>query len=309
MTKFAFFEGEIRPITEAKVGVMTHTLNYGTGCFGGLRGYWNETQRQLYVFRIRDHYTRFLNSARLLMAKPPYSVQELIDVTVDLLSREGWQQNCYIRPLAYKADELIGVRLHDLHDAVTIFSVPMGSYLPNEEGVQLCTSSWRRVDDTAIPPRGKIIGAYVNSALAKTEAQLSGFDDALVLNQDGHVAEASAANLIMVRDGKLVVPPSSANALEGITLKSLLHLATEELGLAWEAREIDRTELYYADEALLCGTGVQIAAIAGLDHRPIGAGAMGPVTRQLRQLFFRVVRGEVPKYMDWLTAIPQAVPA
>jgi branched-chain amino acid aminotransferase len=309
MTKFAFFEGEIRPITEAKVSVMTHTLNYGTGCFGGLRGYYNEAQHQLYVFRIHDHYTRFLNSAKLLMAKPPYTVQELADITVELLQREGWQQNCYIRPLAYKADELIGVRLHDLRDAVTIFSVPMGSYLPNEEGVQLCTSSWRRVDDTAIPPRGKIIGAYVNSALAKTEAQLNGYDDALVLNQDGHVAEASAANLIMVRDGKLIVPPNSANSLEGITLKSLLHLAGEELGLASEAREIDRTELYYADEALLCGTGVQIAAVAGLDHRPIGTGSMGPVTRELRKLFFRVVRGEEPKYLNWLTAIPQTVPA
>lgn len=309
MTQYAFFEGKIRPIAEAKVGVMTHTLNYGTGCFGGLRGYWNADQHQLYVFRIHDHYARFLNSTKLLMSKAPYTVQELVDITVELLRLEGWQQNCYIRPLFYKADELIGVRLHDLRDEVTIFSVPMGSYLANEDGVKLATSSWRRVDDTAIPPRGKLVGSYVNSALVKTEAQLSGFDDALVLNQDGHVAEASAANLIMVREGKLVVPPNSANVLEGITLKSLLHLAQEELGLEWEAREIDRTELYLAEEALLCGTGVQIAAVASLDHRPIGAGVMGPITRQLRELFFRVVRGEEPKYLHWLTAIHQTVPA
>jgi len=308
MTKYAFFDGEIRPVADAKVSVMTQTFNYGTGCFGGLRGYWNESQEQLYIFRIIDHYRRFLNSAKLLMAQLPYSAEDLAAITVDLLSREGWRENCYIRPLAYKADETIGVRLHNLHDAVTIFSVPMGRYLPSEEGLKACTSTWRRVDDTAIPPRGKLIGAYVNSALIKTEAVLNGFDEGIVLNQDGHVAEASAANLVMVRDGKLVVPPISANALEGITLRSIRHLAEHELGLSVEQREIDRTELYIADEAFLCGTGAQIAAVASLDHRPLGNGAMGPITSAIRQLYFRVVRGEEPKYMHWLTPVPQAVP-
>lgn len=309
MTTLAYFEDQIRPIADAKISVMTNTFNYGTGCFGGLRGYWNAQQAQLYVFRIRDHYVRFLNSAKLLLAKLPYTPDDLVAITVELLSREGWRQNCYIRPLAYKADELIGVRLHDLRDAVTIFSVPMGSYLPNEDGIKVCTSSWRRVDDTAIPPRGKLIGAYVNSALIKSEAALNGFDDAIVLNQDGHVAEGSVANLVMVRQGGLVTPPISANALEGITLNSILYLAQTELGLSVERREIDRSELYAADEAFLCGTGVQLASIASLDHRAIGSGETGPITKRIRDLYFRVLHGEEPRYMHWLTPIPQAVPA
>jgi branched-chain amino acid aminotransferase len=309
MTKYAYFEGALRPIADAKISVMTSTFNYGTGCFGGLRGYWNAEQEQLYVMRIRDHYVRFLNSAKLLLAQLPYTPDDLVAITLDLLSREGWRQNCYIRPLAYKADESIGVRLHNLRDAVTIFSLPLGSYLPSEEGLKVCTSSWRRVDDTAIPPRGKIIGAYVNSALVKSEAALNGYDDAIVLNQDGHVAEGSVANLIMVRNGRLIVPPAGANALEGITLSSLLHLAEVELGLPVERREIDRTELYIADEAFLCGTGVQIASIASLDQRPIGSGRTGPITAQLRDLYFRVVHGREPRYMDWLTPVPHTVPA
>jgi len=309
MTKYAFFEGETRPISDAKVSVMTQSLNYGTGCFGGIRGYWNADQEQLYVFRLLDHYTRFLNSAKILLATHPYTNRQLADITIDLLAREGWRENCYIRPLAYKADETISVRLHNLRDAITIFSIPLGRYLPNEEGLKLCTSSWRRVDDTAIPPRGKLVGAYMNSALVKTEAHLNCFDDALVLNQDGHVAEASAANLVMVRHGKLVVPPISANALEGITLQTVLHLARHELGLEVEAREIDRSELYYADEAFLCGTGAQIAAVASLDHRAIGSGGMGPITRSIRTLYFDVVHGRVSNYMHWLTAVPQHVPA
>ena len=309
MTKFAFFEGEIRPIQDAKVSVMTQTFNYGTGCFGGLRGYWNAEKQQLYVFRILDHFKRFLNSGKLLLSEAPYSAQDLADITIDLLTREGWTEDCYIRPLLYKADEVIGVRLHDLRDAVTIFSIPMGDYLPSDKGLKLCTSSWRRVDDTAIPPRGKITGAYINSALIKTEAHLNGFDDALVLNQDGHIAEASAANLIMVRHGKLVMPPATANSLEGITQNAIVHLAKEELGLESEAREIDRSELYYADEAFLCGTGAQLVSIASLDHRNVGNGLMGPITAELHKLYFRVVRGEEPKYMHWLTPVPQAVPA
>jgi branched-chain amino acid aminotransferase len=309
MTKYAFFEGEIRPIHDAKISVMTQALNYGTGCFGGIRGYWNEQQQQLYVFRIHDHFRRFLNSGKILLANVSYSEQDLAEITIELLGREAWRENCYIRPLLYKADEIIGVRLNDLRDEVTIFSVAMGNFMPREEGLKLCTSSWRRVDDTSIPPRGKITGAYINSALIKTEANLNGFDDALVLNQDGHIAEASAANLVMVRHGKLVVPPVSANSLEGITLNSLLHLAKEELGLECEAREIDRSELYYAEEALLCGTGAQVVSVASLDHRTVGSGSMGPITKALRTLYFRVVRGEEPKYKHWLTPVPQSVPA
>lgn len=304
MTQFAFFNHTIVPIAEAHVSVMTHALNYGTGCFGGLRGYWNADHGQLYVFRILDHYRRFLHSARLLLMDLGYTAEELSEITLDLLAREGWQQDCYVRPLAYKATEGIGVKLHGLEDAVTIFSVPMGEYLPISRGISLGTSSWRRVDDTAIPARGKITGSYANSALIKSEAQLNGFDDALVLNQDGHVSEASAANFMMVRHGKLITPSISDNVLEGITRSAVLQIAQERLGLIVEERPIDRSEVYAADEVLLCGTGVQISAAVSVDHRAIGTGKVGPIATALQSAFFRVVRGEDPDYQHWLTAIP-----
>jgi branched-chain amino acid aminotransferase len=305
MTQFAFFNGGIVPIEQAHVSVMTHALNYGTGCFGGLRGYWNEAQGQLYVFRILDHYRRFLQSAKLLLMELDYSAEELAEITVDLLAREGWTQDCYIRPLAYKSTEGIGVRLHNLEDGLTIFSLPMGDYLPIDHGIRLGTSSWRRVDDTAIPARGKISGSYVNSALIKTEAQFNGFDDALVLNQDGHVSEASAANFLMVRNGKLITTTISDNVLEGIVRASVLQLAQERLGLPVEERPIDRSEVYIADEAFLCGTGVQISPVISVDHRTIGKGEVGPVVAQIQKIFFDVVRGNDPAYKHWVTPVSQ----
>lgn len=303
MTNHAYFEGQFVPIQDAKISVMNQTFNYGTGCFGGIRGYWNEEQEQLYVFRIREHFTRFLNSAKMLLMELDYTVDQLAQIGVELLAREGWRQNCYIRPIAYVAKETIAVHLHGLPAGVTMFSIPMGNFMPVKEGVSVCTSSWRRVDDTAIPARGKIIGAYVNSALIRSEAQMNGFEDALVLNQDGHVSEGSAANFMMVRDGVVITSPTSANILEGITRRTVLELVAEELGLPVEVRPIDRTEVYLADEAFYCGTGAQIAPIVQLDHRQIGTGQVGPVVEALRSLYFRVVRGEEEKYKSWLTPV------
>ena len=309
MTKYAYFEGEIVPIEQAKVSIMCNTFNYGTGCFGGIRGYWNADRQQLYVFRILDHYRRFLDSARILLSKLDYTPEQLAEITVDLVAREGWQQNCYIRPIAYKADESIVVRLHDLDDKVAIFSQPVGNYLPIAEGITVGSSSWRRVDDTMIPARGKIIGSYANSALIRSEAQLNGFNDAIVLNQDGQVSEGSAANFAMIRNGVLVTPPISSNILEGITRRTVLQLAQEEMGLSVEVREIDRSEVYLAEEAFFCGTGAQVSPIVEVDHRLVGTGKVGPVVAELQALYFRVVKGEVEKYDHWLTPVPQVQPA
>ncbi|MCB0047330.1 MAG: branched-chain amino acid transaminase [Caldilineaceae bacterium] len=303
MTRYAFFQDQIVPIEQAQVSIMTHTFNYGTGCFAGIRAYWNDDTGELNVFRLEDHYKRFLESANLLRAELPYTPADLSAVTLELLAREGWRQDAYIRPLHYKTDEIIGVRVHGLTDAVAIFSVPMGDYLARG-GIHACVSSWRRVDDNAIPARGKIIGAYANSSLIKSDAVLSGFDEAIVLNQDGHVSEGSAANLMLIRDGALITPPITDNILEGIVRRSLMTLAREELGLTVVERSIDRSELYRADEAFFCGTGVQIAPIARIDHRDIGNGGIGPITQQLSDLFFRVVRGQEPKYSAWLTKAP-----
>ena len=301
--RFAFFNGQIVPFEQATVSVLTHSFNYGTGVFGGLRGYWNDDEEQLYVFRPLDHFERLIQSASLLRIRIPYTAEELNGILNTLLRAENFRQNCYIRPLAYKSTEMIGVRLHDVDDALTMFAMPFGSYIANEDGAHVCFSAWRRVDDNAIPARGKIIGAYANSALIKSDAVLSGYDEALVLNQEGHVTEASAANIFVVRRGVVYTPPPQADVLEGIVRRALITLMRDDLGLEVVEREIDRTEIYVADEVFLCGTGVQVAAITRVEHRPIGAGIMGPITESARNLFFRVVQGRVAQYRDWLSPV------
>ncbi|HBY97297.1 MAG TPA: branched chain amino acid aminotransferase [Chloroflexi bacterium] len=304
MSKYAFFHGEIVPIEDAKISIRTHTFNYGTGCFGGIRAYWNPDQEQLYVFRIDDHYKRFLDSCKMLLIDLPYGVADLKQITLDLLRREGFREDTYCRPLGYKSDEVIGVRLHNLKGDFALFMEPFGRYLKSEEGCKAMVSSWRRIDDNAIPARGKIVGAYVNSAFAKTEAVLNGFDEAIVLDQDGHVSEGSAMNLFIVRDGVLITPPVTDNVLEGITRRTVMTLASEALGLSCQERSIDRTELYLCDEAFFCGTGVQMAAISSVDQRPVGTGEMGPIVQKLRQLYFDVVRGKHEDYREqWCTPV------
>jgi branched-chain amino acid aminotransferase len=302
-TNYAFFQGQIVPIEQAKISVMTHALHYGTACFGGIRAYWNEQDEQLYVFRLEDHIKRFISSASLLLMKLPYSPQQLADAVVELLRCENQRNDMYVRPLAYKADHKIGVLLHGMIDEVTIFATPFGRYVANEEGASVRISSWRRVDDNAIPARGKIAGAYVNSSLVKSEALMDGYDEAIVLDEHGHASEGSAANIFMARDGRLVTPPVSSNILEGITRRTIMELAAAELGITVEEREIDRTELYVCDELFFCGTGVQVAAITSVDHRPVGTGVMGSLTTTVRNLYFDVVRGNVAKYRAWNTPV------
>ncbi len=306
--RYAFFKGQIVPIEQAKVSVMTHALHYGTAAFAGMRAYWNDDEHQLFVFRPIDHFTRFKQSASLLMIDLPYTPEQLRDILVELLRREDYHENIYIRPLVYKSEEGIGVRLHKLSGDFTMFALPFGNYLEHEEGLSVCFSTWRRVDDNAIPARGKVAGSYVNSALAKSEASLNGFDEALVLNQDGHIAEASAANFFMIRKGKVVTPPIHANILEGIVRGSLITLFNEVLHMEVVERDIDRTEIYSAEEAFLCGTGVQLAAITSVDHRPIGSGKLGPVVGELRRLFFDMVQGKLPQYRHWVQPIYSAEP-
>ncbi len=299
LPRYAYFQGKLVPYSEAKVGVMTHALNYGTGAFGGLRGYWNPEEGQLFVFRILDHYHRLLQSARLLCATLDLTEEDLRDLTLRLLQAEGLRQDCYIRPLVYKADEIIGVRLHDLHDELAMFAVPFDRYVERDEGAHVTFSSWRRIDDNAVPARGKFTGAYINSAFIKTDAVRSGFDEALVLTHDGHISEGSAENVFMVRNDVLITPPVTDNILEGITRRTVITLAQDELGLRVVERPIDRTEVYVCDELLLTGTAAQVTAVTRVDHRPIADGVMGPVTTQLRQLYQDAVRGRLRKYRHW----------
>jgi branched-chain amino acid aminotransferase len=299
LPKYAYFQGKIVPYDQAKVGIMTHALNYGTGAFGGVRGYWNSEEKQLFVFRPIDHFKRLRESAQLLRCKVELSAEELRDIALKLLRAEGYREDCYLRPLVYKADEIIGVRLHDLTDEVAMFAVPFSRYVERDQGAHVTVSSWRRIDDNMIPARGKITGAYVNSALIKSDAVQAGFDEALVLNRDGHLSEGSAENLFMLRRGKLITPPVTDNILEGITRWTIMTLAKKELGVEVVERSIDRTEIFLADELFMTGTAAQVTAITQVDHRPVGGGEMGPLTTKLRQLYDDVVRGRMAAYREW----------
>ncbi len=300
---WAFFRGEFVPLREANVNVMTHGLNYGTGVFEGIRAYWNADEEQLFALELIAHYERLRNSARLLMMDVKQSAPELAEITVELLRRDGLREDVYIRPIVYKSSETIGVRLHNLDSEITIFGVPFGQYIDTEGGVRAQVSSWRRTDDNAVPARGKITGAYVNSALAKSEAQLNGYDEAIVLTADGHVSEGSAENIFLVKDRTLVTPAATDNILEGITRRRLIQIARTRLELPVVERSVDRTELYAADEVFLCGTGAQISPVIEVDRRPVGTGRPGEITRELSRIYFDAVRGKVPEYREWLTPV------
>ena len=299
LPNYAFFKGRVVPYKDANVGVLTHALNYGSAVFGGLRAYWTPEEQQLFIFRPQDHFKRFRQSARLMCMDLPYSEDQLVNALTELMRKEGYKEDCYIRPLAFFADEIIGVRLHNLHTELSIIALPFGSYGTNEDGQHVTVSSWRRIDDNTFPARGKIAGAYVNSAFIKTDANRAGFDEALVLNQDGHISEGSAANVFMLRNGVWATPPVTDNILEGITRRSIIHFMREDWKWDVVERSIDRTEVYLADEMFFAGTGVQIAAITKVDHRDVGTGKMGPRTAEVKKFFMDVVHGRNPKYRDW----------
>jgi branched-chain amino acid aminotransferase len=299
---WAFFNGDFVPLREAKVSVLTHALNYGTGVFEGIRAYWNAEQGQLYGLHLMEHYRRLHKSCKIMRLDLEHSPERLVEITVELLRRNNFRQDAYVRPLVYKSDEIIGVRLHDLHTAFTVFAVPFGTYIEIDRGISCGVSSWRRVDDNAIPARAKITGSYVNAAFAKTEAQEAGYDEAIVLTNEGHVSEGSAENLFIVRNGRLITPPVSDNILEGIVRQSIMRIAGD-LGIPLEVRSIDRTELYICDELFLCGTGAQLAPVTSVDHRPVGNGNVGPLTKQLSAVYFAAVHGNDARYKEWVTPI------
>ena len=303
MPNYAYFQGGFVPLAEAKVNVMTHAFNYGTGCFEGIRGYWNEDEQQLYVFRLREHYERLTRSARILGFTMPKSVDQLCQLTLDLLKMNQTRADIYIRPLLYKSSEVVGVRMHNLDDDLTIFTAGMGKYIDAAAGARCCISTWRRVDDNAIPARAKVCGIYVNSALAKTEAQLGGFDEAIMLTHDGHISEGSGENIFIVMDGKLITPAPSENILMGITRASVIQLAEAEFGIATAERQVDRSELMSATECFMTGTAAEITPVVEVDRRPIGDGKIGAVTQDLQRVFFEVVRGHDKRYSAWCTPV------
>jgi len=308
-TPLAYFQRRFVPLTEAKIPVMTHAFLYGTACFEGIRGNWNGDDGRIYLFRMREHYQRLARSCRILRVGLPYSDDELCDLTADLVGRSGYAEDVYIRPIAYKSEETLGPRMHDVADDFLVFVMAFGPYLDTDAGIRCMTSTWRRVDDLGIPARAKVNGLYVNSALAKTEAQENGFDEAIMLDERGHVSEGSGENIFIVRDGTLITPPPSDNILEGITRDSVITLAREELGIGTVERAMDRSELYVADECFMTGTAAHVTAVTEVDRRAIGDGGTGEVTHRLQQLYFEAMRGKNGKYARWVTPVQPQVAA
>jgi len=298
-----WFDGQWTALADAKVSIMTHSFLYGTAVFEGIRAYWNAEEEQLYLLKLHEHFERIVDSSKILMMDPGYSVDEMAELTTELVRRNGYREDAYVRATVYKSDEAIGVKLHGIASKLNLLSIPFGDYIATDRAISCGTVSWRRTGDLNIPSRGKIVGSYVNPAFSKTEAALNGHEEAIVLTEAGKVSEGSAENLFMVRKGRLVTPGVDADILEGITRAGIMHLAKDELGLECDVRPIDRSELYVADEVFLCGTGAQVSPVASIDHRAIGNGDIGPLTASIMRAYFDAVRGKSPAYRDWLTAV------
>jgi branched-chain amino acid aminotransferase len=302
MLEYAFFEGQIVAFSDAKISIGTHAVQYGTGAFAGIRGYLDQDGETINIFRLPEHAARLLNSAKLLRADLPFTRETLAQTITDLVEKNAPTRDVYIRPFIYKSSVQLTPRLTGLDNEMAIYMLQLGDYLDTESGIKAAVSSWHRVPDNAVPGRGKISGSYINSALAKDEAECKGADEAILLDQHGHVAEGSGCNLFLVRDETLITPPITGDILEGITRRTMLQFARDE-GFSIEERAIDRSELYIVDEAFFCGTGVQISPIASIDNRPVGDGRPGPISMRLREIFFDTVRGRNPRYAHFLTPV------
>jgi branched-chain amino acid aminotransferase len=302
MPSYAFFKKQFVPLAKAKINVMTQALHYGTAIFEGIRGNWNAKRQQIYLFRLKEHYQRLFNGCQVLRIRLPYTVDELCRITVELAQKCGFEEDIYVRPLAYKSSEALGVRLHDISDDYVVFIIPWGRYLDVDKA-RCVVSSWQRPGNNMAPPQVKIMGNYATNALAKSDAVESGFDEAIMLSPDGYVSEGSGENIFLVIDGKLVTPATYNNILPGITRDSVIKLAKNELGIETIERSVNRGELYIAEEIFLTGTAAHVTPVAEIDHRQIGDGEIGEITKKLQKIYAEVICGNNSKYLDWCTPV------
>ncbi len=302
MTEYVYHEEKFMPKEKAVIPITTHAFLYGTAVFEGIRAYYNKDDDKTYIFRPKEHFERFINSGKLLYMEELHTIDEYVDILKELLRKNNYKKDAYIRPIMYKSANRIGPHLIDNPDKYSVFSFPMDDYFASD-GLKVCVSSWRKNSDNSIPPRAKINGAYANASLISTDARLNGYNDAIVLSQSGKVAEGAAMNLFLVVKGKLVTTTTTSEILTGVTRNTIIQLAKEVLNLEVEERVIDRSELYSADEAFFCGTGAQIAPIVSIDNRNIGDGKVGKISTDVLNLYNDVVRGKVPKYKEWCVSI------
>ncbi len=301
--EYAFFEGRIVPVEEANINIKTNSFHYGTAVFEGIRAYWNEKEQQLYILFAREHYLRLLKNAKAMFMEIPYTVDELVEITKEILRKSEIKWDVYIRPIAYFKDLALTPKLLGFTPEVAIYTYNFGRYLDTSKGIKVKVSSWRRNDDNSIPSRWKVAGAYVNSALAKTEALLAGYDEAIMLNQHGFVAEGSGENIFLIRGRKAITPSYSEHILEGITRSAIIKLLQKELVVEVEERPVARSELYTADELFMTGTAAEVTPIVEVDNRKVGDGKVGPMTKELQELYFNAVRGNIERYKVWLTPV------
>ncbi|MFL2634523.1 MAG: branched-chain amino acid transaminase [Dehalococcoidia bacterium] len=299
----AFLNGEFTELENAKISIVTHAFNYGTGVFEGIRGNWNEKKNQLYIYKLEEHVNRIIKSAKIMRLEPKYTKEKMVDIIIDLVKKNDYKEDIYIRPIIYKSSEVVGVKMHDLDDEFLVYIVPFGDYLDPSKGIHCGTSSFRRIDDSMIPVRAKVTGLYVNNSMAKTEAYLNGYDEAIMLNMDGHVSEGTGENIAIIKDQTIISPTVSDNILEGLTLETALDIAEKSLHLNIERRTIDRSELYIADEVLMTGTAAHITPVVSIDKINIGTGQPGAVTKKMQEKYFSIIKGEDDSYSDDLTKI------
>ncbi|MDR1167691.1 MAG: branched-chain amino acid transaminase [Heliobacteriaceae bacterium] len=303
MTEYYFMNGEYTEAGKAVIPVRTHAFMYGTSVFEGIRAYWNDEDKQLYAFRAPEHYERIQKSARIMHMESPYTTEEYCEITKKLLKKNNYKEDAYLRPTLYKKTQRVGPGLQDNEDGFLIIANKMGHYIDVPEGLKVCVSSWRRNSDNAIPPRAKVAGGYANAALIKADAHYAGYDDAIVLDEQGYVTEGSAMNLFLIQDGKLITTTKTDNILVGVTRNTVIEIARDILGIETEERQVSRTELYISDEAFYCGTGAQILPVTSIDNRKTGSGKIGEITKELQKIYFDVVRGKVPKYKKWCLGV------
>ncbi len=301
--RFAYFDGDFRPIEDAKVSILTHAFNYGTALFEGIRGYYSAAEDKVLIFRLKEHIDRITRNCSIMCMEIKETPADIERICCELVKRNGFKEDVYLRPIIYKSEHSLGPKLKGIESKFCCWNIKLGDYVNVETGLDVCVSSWRRVSDNAIPARAKTTGSYVNSALARSEAELAGFDESIVLREDGTVSEGSAMNIFIVKDGKLITPPENGDLLVGITRNSVIELAGEELGMLVVERPIARTELYVCDELFFTGTGAQVAPVRSVDRRLIGNGKPGPVSKKLQDIYFEVVQGKTAKYHRWCTPV------
>lgn len=302
-TSYVFYQGNIVDEKEVSISIRSKAFNYGLACFEGIRAYWDEETEQLYGFRMKEHYERLLQSCKALYINIPYTADDLVQATVELLRKNNFKTTTYIRPIAYKGADKIGPTLLDDDDRILIYCQPLGSYTGGKETLRVAVTSWARVEDNMLPPRTKATAAYLNSGLASLEVLRNGYDEAIFLTRNGHVCEGPGENIFMYRKGKLITPPFSDNILEGITRDTVMLLAKEELGMEVIERSISRTELYMADELFFSGTAMEVTPIVEVDDRVIGDGKAGEISKKIKSLFFGLTTGKKEKYAHFCTPV------